>query len=110
MINLSLGGPNDDKAQDLAINYARSKGAVVVAAAGNNHGPARTCGGPGTNATSYPGASTGVIAVGAIDVEPHAGVLLEHRLVRRPRRPRHRRALDLPRRDDQRRATSRTRT
>jgi serine protease len=68
VINLSLGGTTDDKAQDLAITYARSKGAVVVAAAGNNHGPAKTCGGPGTNATSYPGASAGVIGVGAIDI------------------------------------------
>ncbi len=68
VINLSLGGTGDDRAQDLAITYARSKGVVVVAAAGNNHGPAKTCGGPGTNAVSYPGASPGVIAVGAIDI------------------------------------------
>jgi serine protease len=68
VINLSLGGSTDDKAQDLAIAYARSKGAVVVAAAGNNHGPAKTCGNSGTNAASYPGASAGVIGVGAIDI------------------------------------------
>jgi type VII secretion-associated serine protease mycosin len=66
VVNLSLGGTVRDPAQDLAIAYARSKGVVVVAAAGNNHGPA-SCGSPNTNAVSYPGASPGVIAVGAID-------------------------------------------
>ncbi len=67
VINLSLGGASDDPAQDLAIGYARSRGVVVVAAVGNNHGPASTCKTVGTNAASYPGASKGVIGVGAID-------------------------------------------
>ena len=67
VINLSLGGTSDDAAQDLAIAYAHSKGVVVVAAAGNNHGPAATCHTVGTNAISYPGASKYVIGVGAID-------------------------------------------
>ncbi|HEY3722937.1 MAG TPA: S8 family serine peptidase, partial [Acidimicrobiia bacterium] len=66
VVNLSLGGSSDDPAQDLAIAYAHSKGVVVVAAAGNNHGPASTCGTVGTNAVSYPGASKFVIGVGAI--------------------------------------------
>jgi subtilisin family serine protease len=63
VINLSVGGPGPDRSLALAVKYARSKGAVVVAAAGNNHG---TCT-PYQNATSYPGATTGAIGVGAID-------------------------------------------
>lgn len=63
VINLSVGGPGPDAALAQAIKYARSKGAVVVAAAGNNHGDCTT----GKNATSYPGATTGAIGVGAID-------------------------------------------
>jgi subtilisin family serine protease len=63
VINLSVGGPGPDKALYLAVKYARSKGAVVVAAAGNNHGECTD----GKNATSYPGATTGAIGVGAID-------------------------------------------
>jgi subtilisin family serine protease len=65
VINLSLGGASDDAGQDAAIAYARSKGAVVVAAAGNNWFDA-TCNPTGNNATSYPGASAGVIGVAAI--------------------------------------------
>jgi type VII secretion-associated serine protease mycosin len=67
VINLSLGGPSRDSSLEAAINYARSRKVVVVAAAGNNHGPRTTCGRPGTNARSYPAASPGVIAVGAVD-------------------------------------------
>ena len=63
VINLSLGGPGPDSALARAVRYARSKGAVVVAAAGNNHG---TCT-PYRNRTIYPGATTGVIGVAAID-------------------------------------------
>ncbi|MGZ4690959.1 MAG: S8 family serine peptidase [Acidimicrobiia bacterium] len=66
VINLSLGGPMRDTAMEAAINYARSKKVVVVAAAGNNHGPT-SCAVPGNNAVSYPGASPGVIGVGATD-------------------------------------------
>ena len=63
VINLSLGGPGPDSALARAVRYARSKGAVVVAAAGNNHG---TCT-PYRNRTIYPGATTGAIGVGAVD-------------------------------------------
>ncbi len=63
VINLSLGGPGPDAALARAVRYARSKGAVVVAAAGNNHG---TCT-PYKNRTIYPGASAGAIGVGAVD-------------------------------------------
>jgi serine protease len=66
VINLSLGGTMRDSAQEAAIAYARSKGVVVVAAAGNNQ-YSKTCNPGGTNATSYPGASPGVIAVAAMD-------------------------------------------
>lgn len=66
VINLSLGGSMRDSAQDAAITYARSKGVVVVAAAGNNQYD-KTCNPHGNNATSYPGASPGVIGVAAMD-------------------------------------------
>jgi serine protease len=66
VINLSLGGTVRDSAVEAAIAYARTKKVVVVAAAGNNHGPT-SCASPGNNAVSYPGASPGVIGVGAID-------------------------------------------
>ncbi len=65
VINLSLGGASEDAGQDAAISYARSKGVVVVAAAGNNWFDA-TCNPLGDNKTSYPGASPGVIGVAAI--------------------------------------------
>jgi serine protease len=63
VINLSLGGPGPDSALAKAVRYARSQGAVVVAAAGNNHGQCTT----GRNRTVYPGATTGAIGVGAVD-------------------------------------------
>jgi type VII secretion-associated serine protease mycosin len=63
VINLSLGGPGPDSALANAVKYARSKNAVVVAAAGNNHGQCTS----GKNKTVYPGASTGAIGVGAVD-------------------------------------------
>lgn len=60
IINLSLGtnstqiGPTDI---ELAVNYAWSKGALIVAAAGNS----------GTNSLDYPASLPNVLAVGAID-------------------------------------------
>jgi serine protease len=59
VINMSLGGSTKVAAVSNAIAYARSKGVVVVAAAGNE----RASGSP----TSYPGADEGVIAVAATD-------------------------------------------
>lgn len=67
VINLSLGGAIRDSSLEAAIAYARARKVVVVAAAGNNHGPRSTCGKPGSNAKSFPAASPGVIGVGAID-------------------------------------------
>ena len=59
VINMSLGSSSQVAAVTNAIAYARSKGVVVVAAAGNE----RSQGSP----TSYPGADPGVIAVAATD-------------------------------------------
>ncbi len=59
VINMSLGSSSKVTAVSNAISYARSKGVVVVAAAGNE----RAKGSP----TSYPGADEGVIGVGATD-------------------------------------------
>jgi len=60
IINLSLGtnttliGPTDI---EMAINYAWSKGALVIAAAGNS----------GTNSLDYPASLPNVVSVGAVD-------------------------------------------
>jgi thermitase len=60
ILSMSLGGPaggsGDVVLQD-AITYAQSKGAIVIAAAGND----------GSTALSYPAAMPGVIGVGAVD-------------------------------------------
>lgn len=55
VINLSLGGPSPSIPLQNAIDYANSRGVVVVGAAGND----------GTSNPSYPAASAGVIAVAA---------------------------------------------
>jgi type VII secretion-associated serine protease mycosin len=59
VINMSLGSKDQNKAVSNAVAYARSKGVVVVAAAGNE----REKGSP----ISYPAATPGVIAVAATD-------------------------------------------
>lgn len=56
VINLSLGGPRNSKVLQDAVDHARSKGVIVVAAAGNSGG-----------AVGFPGASEGVIGVSATD-------------------------------------------
>lgn len=53
VLNLSFGGPTQSSAVDSAVAYARSKGAVVVGAAGNE----------GVSTPSWPAASAGVIGV-----------------------------------------------
>ncbi|WP_229890794.1 type VII secretion-associated serine protease mycosin [Streptomyces mashuensis] len=63
VINLSLGDDSDtahpEPREDAAVQYALSKGAVVVASAGN--------GGEQGDHVSYPAAYPGVIAVTAVD-------------------------------------------
>lgn len=55
VISLSLGGPAGSKVIEEAVAYARGKGALVLAAMGNEM----------TSAPSYPAAAPGVMAVGA---------------------------------------------
>lgn len=55
IINMSLGGPLPSRVMADAVAYARRKGVVVIAAAGNN----------GWSMPSYPAAYRGVIAVAA---------------------------------------------
>jgi len=61
VINMSLGGPVDARTLDDAISYAAEKGAILVAAAGNN----------GTSAQFYPAANPDVISVAATDESDH---------------------------------------
>lgn len=56
VINLSLGGPRNSRILQRAIDHAKKKGVIVVAAAGNSAGP-----------VGYPGGSEGVIGVSALD-------------------------------------------
>jgi serine protease len=58
VINLSLGGPRNSGILKKAVAFALSKGAVVVAAAGNSGGR-----------VGYPGATEGVIGVSATDAD-----------------------------------------
>ncbi|MCW2665903.1 MAG: Proprotein convertase in/kexin type 6 [Frankiales bacterium] len=57
VINMSLGGTGEDNVQKAAVQYARGKGVVVIASAGN----AGQTGSP----PSYPAAYPGVIGVGS---------------------------------------------
>lgn len=57
VINLSLAGPSATRTEQDAVTYALGRGVVVVAAAGNEYASG--------NATAYPAAFAGVIAVGA---------------------------------------------
>lgn len=56
IINLSLGSPQGSKPIELAIQYAQSKGALIIAASGN-----------ASTKTFFPARYPGVIAVGAIN-------------------------------------------
>jgi subtilisin family serine protease len=58
VINLSLGGPSPSPVLEAAVAHATAKGALVVAAAGND----------GTDEPMYPAAISGVVAVGAANV------------------------------------------
>jgi len=61
VISMSLGGPADDQTLDAAVAYALAKGAIVVAAAGNN----------GVSTPFYPAAIPGVVSVAATDAADH---------------------------------------
>lgn len=57
VINMSLGGPSTSLTLQNAVDYAKNKGVLIVAAAGNG----------GTSAPLYPAACKGVLAVSATD-------------------------------------------
>lgn len=57
VINMSLGGSTKSSTLENAVNYAWSRGVVIVAAAGNSNNPSKT----------YPAAYNNVIAVAATD-------------------------------------------
>lgn len=57
VINISLGAPGSDPTERAAVQYAQRRGALVVAAAGNES----------TSVPSYPAAYSGVVGVGATD-------------------------------------------
>ena len=59
VINLSLGGPDQDPVLDQACAYAFAKGAIVVAAGGNSFLDG--------NKVQYPAASPNVLAVASVD-------------------------------------------
>lgn len=77
IINLSLGGFQDDTLLSDAVDYALSKGALVVAAAGNCGQVGANC--PGENPSYYPAAYLGVLAVGASDHYDNAVAYSGHR-------------------------------
>jgi thermitase len=57
VINLSLGGTSSSRTLESAVNYAYSKGSLLIAAAGNN----------GNSTPVYPAAYTNVVAVSALN-------------------------------------------
>jgi hypothetical protein len=59
IVNLSLGGTDLDPGEQTIINSALRQGVIVVAAMGNEF--------DNGNATNYPAALEGVVAVGAVD-------------------------------------------
>jgi subtilisin len=59
VISMSLGSSGKDSLIASAVDYAYSKGVLVVAAAGNS--------GPGSNSIGYPGALKNAVAVAALE-------------------------------------------
>ncbi|MFF4450275.1 type VII secretion-associated serine protease mycosin [Streptomyces sp. NPDC001502] len=73
IINISLGiagKPEDDQARAEAVKYALSKGKLVFAAVGNS--------GDAGNEVQYPGATPGVVGVGAVDAKGKATEESQH--------------------------------
>lgn len=64
VINMSLGSPNYSALLDYYTNYAKSKGVILVAAAGNN----------GTFTKTYPAAFNAVVGVGATNSSDHRAI------------------------------------
>lgn len=62
IINISLGGPNDDPELSIIINNAINNGIIIVAAAGNQGDNQED-----TDEILYPGAYKGVYQIGAVD-------------------------------------------
>lgn len=63
IINLSVGGPHESRMEQAALDYARTKGVLVVAAAGNS----------GVELTDFgPGGHDSVLTVGATHVDDRA--------------------------------------
>ncbi len=61
VINMSLGGSNEGQTLRDAVDYAASRGVLMIAASGNERSEG--------NPTSYPAAYESVIAVGATDTD-----------------------------------------
>ncbi|MFL0246865.1 S8 family serine peptidase [Candidatus Clostridium stratigraminis] len=74
VINLSLGSYEIDPAEQYAIDYAYSKGCIVVAAAGNQGAP----GDPNCGGLSYPASDNHVISVGAVNSANKASYFSQH--------------------------------
>ncbi|MEV4501337.1 type VII secretion-associated serine protease mycosin [Streptomyces klenkii] len=70
IINISLGSPGWSSAEENAISYAVNKGKMVFASVGNT--------GDKANATEYPSAYPGVIAVAGLDREGAAASWSQH--------------------------------
>ncbi|MFF7021275.1 type VII secretion-associated serine protease mycosin [Streptomyces klenkii] len=70
VINISLGSPGWSSAEEKAIAYAVGKGKMVFASVGNT--------GDKSNATEYPSAYPGVIAVAGLDQEGVAASWSQH--------------------------------
>lgn len=68
VISMSLGGVSSDQRQrayEEAVKYANAKGAIVIAAAGNNNSPAKNY---------APANAKGVISVAAIGTDKHKAI------------------------------------
>jgi Leucine-rich repeat (LRR) protein/subtilisin family serine protease len=63
VINMSLGGYDQDPAEQAAIDYAKSQGCIIVASSGNDGAAIN----PDKGKLSYPASYNGVISVGAVD-------------------------------------------
>lgn len=73
IINISQGRPGrpeDDQERAAAVKYALSKGKLIFAAVGNS--------GDSTNEIAYPGATPGVVGVGAVDAQGEALKISQH--------------------------------